>query len=352
MFDAPTLRPSLLGRFVVPALVAASLTLPALVPAQDGPITSRLTTANFILMKGWWSSDHNATTPVTFNYIRDLAIEHGVTIDTVDLNLQGQDALSAENLATYDVMMWYNVFRMYHNMNEATRTRIEEWYDDGNRGFSCFHQCVRAADNNSIEQGNTWHWWHDLMGQPYTYFAGQGNGPVYVDTEARAHVYGGGNLPPGDSVMVNDEFYNYAGPVRGTPGTQIQLTTKRSRLPSNWSFEDFEHDEDLPVAWIREYNGGRFALNGLFHTNQVTNTNSSSLRAFFDSTIVGTMRFLAGYDGCTDSNYVEYNPKATHMAEGACVTPTFIKVGSVADARGIRIDGLKIAAPPATARIA
>src|SRR5690606_21375919 len=60
-------------------------------------------------------------------------------------------------------------------------------------------------------------------------------------------------------------------------------------------------------------------------------------------TFIGTMRFLAGYDGCTDSTYVEYNPKATHMATGACVNPTFIQVGSLDGKEGIKLDALKIA---------
>lgn len=325
--------------------------------AQNGPVTSRLTTAKFALMTGWWGNDHDATTPVTFPYIASLARQHGVQIDTVTLGTliggsqsnpspatpAGAIALSDAGLAKYDVILWYNVYRMYHVMDAATRGRIEAWYNDKNRGLACFHQCVRAADNGALEQGLTWEWWHDMMGRPYTIFAGQGNGPVYIDAEAAGDIYGGVH-GPGDSVVINDEFYNYAGPVRGTTGSKIQLRTKKSRLPSNWNIPTREDNEDMAIAWIREYRGGRFALNGLFHTNQVSNTTNPTLRAFFDSTLVGTMRYLAGYDGCTDSNYVEYNPKATHLKAGACATPVFIQVGKAGDPAGrMRLDDFRIA---------
>lgn len=304
-------------------LLAACLALAAVSTAAEGPITSRLTTAKFALMKGWWSSDHDATTPTTFRHIARLAASRGVSIDTFNITSDASP-LSAANLAKYDVMMWYNVLRMYHNMNAETRTRIEQWYNDGNKGLSCFHQCVRAADNNLLDQGITWNWWHDMMGKPYTAFAGHGSGPVYLDPEGRAQVYGSYAPPGRDSIVINDEWYEYSGPVRGTPGTRMLLTTKRSRFPTSMAWSSA--GEDKPIAWIREYRGGRYALNGMYHFDQVT-TATGALRDFHDSTIIGIMRFLAGYDGCKDSAYTEYNPKATHQPANACQKPTFLEVG-------------------------
>lgn len=304
-------------------LTVACLAFAAAAWAQNGPITSRLGTVKFVLMKGWWSSDHDATTPTTFRYIAQLAASRGVSMDTVNI-AANPSALTQANLARYDVMMWYNVFRMYHNMDAATRTRIEQWYDGNNRGLSCFHQCVRAADNALQEQGITWDWWHDMMGQPYTAFAGHGSGPVYLDPEGRSSVYGSYAPPGQDSIVINDEWYEYAGAVRGTPGTRMLLTTKRSRFPGSMAWST--PGEDKPIAWIREYRGGRYAMNGMYHFDQVT-TATGALRAFHDSTLVGIMRFLAGYDGCKDPAYREFNPQATHQGAEACRTPTFIHAG-------------------------
>lgn len=344
-------------RAAAPLAVAVMLAGAASPAQAEGPVTSRLATAKFALMRGWWGNDHDATTPVTFPYIAQLAAAHGVQMDTVTLGTlingnqatpgaitaAGAAALSDTGLAKYDVIVWYNVYRMYHVLDSATRTRIENWYNNQNRGLACFHQCVRAADNASLQQGKTWDWWHDMMGQPYDKFAGQGSGPVYLDAEAHGDVYGSFRAP-GDSFTINDEFYVYLAPLRGTEGTRIQLRTKKSRLPSGWwsNIPTREDNEDMAIAWIREHRGGRFVLNGLFHTNQVTNA-TGALRQFFDTTLVGTMRFLAGYDGCTDPNYAEYNPKATHLKTGACATPSFIRVGRAGnDAERVRVDDFKV----------
>jgi hypothetical protein len=311
-------------------------------PAQNGPITSRLTTARFVLMKGWWGSDHNATTPTTFKYIATLAASRGIQMDTVNLTGQGMSpaALSKANLDNYDVMMWYNVYRMYHNMDTATRNRVQTWYDNGNKGLGCYHQCVRESDD-SVASGNKWNWWRDMMAQPYTIYAGQGSGPVYFDSQAVATVYGN-RFAARDSVTINDEFYGYAGVVRGTPGTKMLLTTKRSMLPTGWNMPA---GEDKPMVWLREYRGGRYVMSGLFHTSEVT-TATGTLRAFYDSTLIGTMRFMAGYNGCKDSNYVEYNPRATHQQPNACMTPTFLRVGRAGGAGdpagGIRMEDFRI----------
>jgi hypothetical protein len=304
-------------------LLAVCLALAAGATAQNGPITSRLASAKFVLMKGWWGSDHDLTTPATFRYIAGLAASRGIAMDTANIAIN-PSALSQANLAKYDVMMWYNVYRMYHNMDSATRVRVEQWYEGKNRGMSCFHQCVRAADNALLDQGITWTWWHDMMGRPYTSPAGQGSGPVYLDPEGRGTVYGAYAPPGQDSIVITDEWYQYAGAVRGTPGTRMLLTTKRSLFPSGMEWSG--PGEDKPIAWIREYRGGRFALNGMYHFDQIT-TATGALRAFHDSTLIGIMRFLAGYDGCKDSAYREYNAKATHQPAGACRTPTFIHVG-------------------------
>jgi hypothetical protein len=79
----------------------------------------------------------------------------------------------------------------------------------------------------------------------------------------------------------------------------------------------------------------------MYHTTALS-TSTGALRAFADSSFIGQLRFLAGYDGCKDPNYDEYNAKATHQPVGACATPTFIRVGSSDGREGIRVDAFKI----------
>jgi hypothetical protein len=259
--------------------------------------------------------------------------DSGITVDTFNI-ATSQAPLTAANLANYDVMVWYNVYRMmeFFSPAQATADRIQAWYENGNKGLACFHQCVRHSG---------WAWWGNIMGREYDTYANVTTGPIFLDAEGFADVYGASSADTvNQSYSWNDEWYIYAGNPRGTPGTKMLWTTKRSAFPSSFNMTA---GEDKPVAWIREFGGGRFSLNSQFHTNVVSNTTNAALRSMFNRTLIGTMRFLAGYDGCKDTNYVEFNPKATHQKAGACVNPTFINVGSTGNgADRVKMDAFKI----------
>ncbi len=322
------------GAFAFLACLALSATESA---AQNGPITSRMTTAKFSLMKGNWGSDHNSTTPVNFTWMAKVMADSGISVDTFNLNVS-QAPLTEANLANYDVMVWYNVYRMmeFFSPAQATANRIQAWYENGNKGLACFHQCVRHSG---------WNWWGTMMGREYTDFAGNATGPIWLDAEGFPQAYGPTSPDTvNQSYSWNDEWYVYAGNPRGTPGTKMVWTTKRSQFPTSGRWTNMNPaGEDVPVTWFREFGGGRFSLNGMYHSSVLSTTTNPALRSFFNRSFIANMRFLAGYDGCTDSTYVEYNPKATHQAPGACVNPTFIKVGSLDGKEGIKLDAFKIA---------
>jgi type 1 glutamine amidotransferase len=244
--------------------------------------------------------------------------------------------LTQANLDKYDVMVWYNVYRMYEHFDTATGNRIQRWYENGNKGLACIHQCVRSSNTAA---GIKWNWWIDMMGKDYTDFAASGvTGPVFVDTEAVATIYPPGMVSAGQKFSWSDEWYIYAGNTRGTPGTKMMWTTADSLFTGSYKKT---MGNDHPLVWIRNYGGGRFVLNSMYHTTALA-TSTGALRAFADSSFIGQLRFLAGYDGCTDPNYAEYNPKATHLATGACVNPSFIKVGSLDGREGIKVDAFKV----------
>jgi Trehalose utilisation len=298
--------------------------------AQNGPITSRLTTAKFSLMKGNWGSDHNSTTPVNFKWMAQIMADSGISVDTFNLNTS-QAPLTQANLDKYDVMVWYNVYRMYEFFTAPaanTGNRIQTWYETGNKGLACFHQCVRHSG---------WTWWGTMMGREYDNFAGNTTGPVWLDAEGFPQAYGPTSPDTvNQSYSWNDEWYVYTGNPRGTPGTKMVWTTKRSAFPtSGWNMTA---GEDKPVTWFREFGGGRFSLNGMYHTSVLATTTNPALRSFFNRSFIANMRFLAGYDGCKDSTYVEYNPKATHQKEGACVTPAV----SIAGPKGQSLDNVSM----------
>ncbi len=327
-----TKHPFLLGAVVVACMAFASVDADA---RDYGPVTSRLTTAKFSLMKGWWGSDHDASTPVNFKYFKALATTYGVTMDTFNL-ATSTSPLTATNLDKYDAMVWYNVYRMYEHFDTATGGRIQRWFENGNKGLACIHQCVRSSNTSA---GLKWNWWIDMMGKDYTDFAASGvTGPVFVDSEAMADIYPPGMVTARQKFSWSDEWYIYAGNTRGTPGTKMVWTTADSLFTGSYKKT---MGNDHPLLWIRNYDGGRFVLNSMYHTTALA-TATGSLRAFADSSFIGQLRFLAGYTGCTDSNYVEYNPQATHLGAGACATPAVSTLGALESVERVRLDAFKV----------
>ena len=305
--------------------------------AQNGPITSRLTTTKFSLMKGWWGSDHDASTPVNFKYFKALANTYGLTMDTFNLTTSTAP-LTAVNLDKYDVMVWYNVYRMYEHFDTATGNRIQRWYDNGNKGLACIHQCVRSSNTSA---GIKWDWWINMMGKDYIDFAASGvSGPVFVDKEALSTIYPPDMVTAGQKFTWSDEWYIYVGNSRGTPGTKMMWTTADSLFTGTYKKT---MGNDHPLVWIRNFDGGRFIVNGMYHTTALA-TATGALRAFADSSFIGQLQFLAGYTGCTDSNYVEYNSRATHLGTGACVTPRSSTAYWIPDqsAKGVKLEEFKI----------
>jgi hypothetical protein len=228
---------------------------------------------------------------------------------------------------------------MYEHSDSTTGNRIQRWYE-GNKGLACFHQCVRSSSYTSGGKTIGWDWWVNMMGKDYNTYANTGaTGPVRIDAEALGTVYDSTKFTAGQTFSWSDEWYTYLANPRGLPGTKMLWTTSDSSFKGVTFNSTMGNDH--PLAWVRNYGGGRFSLNGMFHTT-VMSTATGNLKAFIDSGLVGTYRFLAGYDGCKDPNYTEYNPKATHQPNGACATPTFIRVGSANGSKGVRLDEFKV----------
>jgi hypothetical protein len=299
-----------------------------------GAVTSNLTTAKFSLMKGWWGTDHDLTTAPNFKYFKALATTYGISMDTFNLT-SSTAPLTAVNLAKYDVMVWYNVYRMYEHMDTATGNRVQRWYE-GNKGLACIHQCVRSSTTSA---GIPWTWWISAMGKDYIDYAASGvTGPVFVDSEAISTIYGPGEVTAGQKFTWSDEWYIYVGNPRGLPGTKMMWTTADSNFVAPYKKT---MGNDHPLVWVRNFDGGRFVLNGMYHTTALS-TSTGALRAFADSSFIGQLRFLAGYTGCMDSAYVEYNPMATHQGTNACLNPAVALVASAGSADRVKLDDFKI----------
>jgi hypothetical protein len=293
-----------------------SLTLPAL--AQNGPVTSNLKRV-LVYFYGFGGSDHQ-NTPTYAAYFQTLGAAHGFTADTT----QSQSVFTATNLANYQVIVLFSAYNFGTNMTAGQKAAVEGWYK-GNRGIACFHQCVK-----NLWGGNYPNWYDSLMGTQYQTWAGFGSGPVYVNAAAQGTDLAMGITSAGVTTPYaadftqkwDDEWYTYS-TVPGATAlggkTKLIWTTKRGDHTFGTNF--VAPGESQPMAWAREVNGGRFVLNSVFHRDAPRTSTNVALRQFIDGAFVGTLRYIAGYTGCMDPKYAEYNATATHPGTNVCVTP-------------------------------
>jgi hypothetical protein len=321
--------------------LAACLAAPALAQAQNGPVTSNLKRV-LVYFYNYGASDHQ-NTPTYAAYFQALGATYGFTADTT----RSQSVFTAANLANYQVIVLYSAYNFGTNMTAGQKTAVENWYK-ANRGIACYHQCVK-----NLWGGDYPNWYDSLMGSQYQTWAGFGTGPVYVNAAvagsdlAMGIAANGTTTPyPADYTQSwDDEWYTYAAvPGANALGgkTRMMWTTKRGDHTFGTNF--VAPGETQPMAWAREVNGGRFVLTSQFHRDAPRTSTNAALRQFVDGAIVGTLRYLAGYTGCTDKNFAEYNPKATHAGQGACVTPlsSGIRIAGAETARELRLRDLKV----------
>jgi hypothetical protein len=327
---------------MIKRLIAFSLLVLALSPAwgQKGPITSNLKKVLFYFYN--FSGTDHQNTPFYAGYMKTLGTTYGFTVDTT----RSQSVFTAANLANYQVIFLFSAYNFGTNMTAGQKAAVQAWYSE-NRGIGCFHQCVK-----NLWGGTYPNWYDSLMGTQYQTWAGFGSGPVYVNAAAEGTDLAMGITSAGAETQYktdytlswDDEWYTYnATPSQSLGGkTTLIWTTKRSAHSFGASFST--PGETQAMAWAREVKGGRFVLNSFFHRDAPRTSTNADLRKFIDGAWIGSLRYLAGYTGCTDSSYVEYNPKATHMGTGACVTKlgVGVRISPMESKQAIRMQDLKV----------
>jgi hypothetical protein len=319
-------------------LLSIVLALPNEAWTQNGPVKSNLSKVLFYFYG--FSADH-ANTIQYASYLKNLGTTHGFTVDTT----RSPTVFNAANLANYQVIILFSALYFGVNMTAAQKSAVEA-FQASNKGMACFHQCVRNQWG-----GNYPNWYDSLMGVQYNTFAGFGTGPVYLNSDVVGTDLAMGITASGTTNQYeadytqswDDEWYTYlANPKPQALGaaTKIIWTTKRSAHSFGSSFT--VTGETQAMAWAREVKGGRFILNSLFHRDMPRTSTIAPLRQFIDGQIIGTMRYLAGYTGCKDPKYVEYNPKATHQGAGACLTSIATGIIISAFSQGEKNQGLQV----------
>lgn len=318
-------------------LIAGAMSLaPSAAVGQEGPVVSNLKRA-LVYIYGYSAVDHQNTTAYA-GHLMALGRAHGFNVDTT----RSHAAFTPANLANYQAVVLFSAYAFGAALSAAQKDALKAWYS-GNRGLACFHQCAKN------DWGGAPNWFDNLMGVRYQTYAGFKTGPIFVHADAvgtdLAMSSAGTPYAADYTLSWDDEWYTYQANPEPLPGTRMIWTTRRSALDFGSGSSGFYLPGEIqPMAWARDAEGGRFVMNSMFHRDVPRTSTNPQLRQFIDGAFLGTLRHIAGYTGCTQPGYREYNPKATHLDAGACLTPAATGIRAEAarsasgDPGGIDID--------------
>lgn len=174
--------------------------------------------------------------------IRALGAQHGFTVDTTENN----ESFNEETLKKYNVLVFLNTTGDV--LTETQQLEMNRWVQAGG-GFVGIHA---AADTEY-----DWPWYGELVG---AYFTSHPNNPNVRDAAVKVvdknHI-STKHLP--ETWQRTDEWYNYKD-IK--PEINILLNLDET------SYEGGTNGENHPIAWYRDFDGGRTWYTGLGHTSE------------------------------------------------------------------------------------
>jgi type 1 glutamine amidotransferase len=167
--------------------------------------------------------------------IRRLGKQHSFSVDATE----DASVFNAEALQRYDAVVFLCTTG---DVLDLAQQRALEHYIRGGRGFVGIHS---AADTEY-----DWPWYGQLVGGWF-----DGHDAIQDARVLKARPFGVAALP--DPWTRRDEWYNYKHFVRDV---NVILTLDTT------TFEGSKHGTDHPIAWYREFDGGRMFYTGFGHT--------------------------------------------------------------------------------------
>jgi cytochrome c len=180
--------------------------------------------------------------PSGIEAIRKLGNEHGFLVDTTE----NSDSFNEKVLRNYNVIVFLNTTGDV--LNEAQQLELNRWIQAGG-GFVGVH----AAADTEYE----WPWYGELVG---AYFNGHPNDPNVRDGDV--HVIDKTHMSTSHLPSVwkrTDEWYNFKD-IHPEINVLLNLDEK--------SYEGGTNGENHPIAWYREFDGGRTWYTGMGHTDE------------------------------------------------------------------------------------
>jgi cytochrome c len=188
------------------------------------------------------ASFRHESIPFGIDAIRNMGKQHGFSVDTTE----NSEVFKEKTLKNYNVIVFLNTTG--NVLNDAQQLEMNRWIQAGG-GFVGVH----AAADTEYE----WQWYGDLVG---AYFNGHPNDPNVRDATVKvvdkAHI-STKHLP--ESWKRTDEWYNYKD-IRPEINILLNLDEK--------SYEGGTNGDNHPMAWYRDFDGGRTWYTGLGHTNE------------------------------------------------------------------------------------
>ena len=191
--------------------------------------------------------------PVVNGWIVRLGAEHNMQVDVSETG----DDISKEKLSNYDVLLFNNANVLDKVFNEEQRNAIEEWYKAGG-AIVGLHALLVHQEN--------WPWLLELGGCDFNSDSEFLKAKLVVDPAAMNHPAVAGM---GKEFWYEADWTNHTRAVTGLPGLQVLLRVDESTYePVREYFKTrggVAMGKDHPIAWIRDWGGGRFFYTELGH---------------------------------------------------------------------------------------
>lgn len=176
--------------------------------------------------------------------LKKIGAEHSYRVEATE----DASVFNDESLAGFNAVVFLNTTGDI--LNKQQQNDFERFIQAGG-GFVGIH----AATDTEY----SWPWYNGLVG---AYFTSHPNNPNVrtADFDAIDHNHPAMDSFP-DRFSMTDEFYNFRSIKRDDINVLIKI--------DETSYEGGENDNDHPMSWYHEYDGGRSFYTALGHTNEM-----------------------------------------------------------------------------------
>lgn len=200
-------------------------------------ITSSIASAQSVLVFSKTGDFRHESIPAGIQAIRELGKAHGFTVDATE----DATAFVPERLSRYAAVIF--LLTTGDILDRQQQQALEQYIRSG-RGFVGIHS---AADTEY-----DWPWYGELVGGWF-----DGHDVIQEAKVLSVRPFGRATIPT--PWIRRDEWYNYKHFSRNV-NVIFKLDTT--------SFKGSKHGNDHPIAWYREFDGGRTFYTGFGHTTE------------------------------------------------------------------------------------